>query len=513
MTSQAHLNTARSLLDNSSNSIDAEIDRVVFQHIMSALDGIQSRLAAEQGQPYVALLFARLSVKGYFQAWSVLERRCRRQIQNVDFDQDMSINSLSDTLQKSSLSARIPSPRDSQQDIVFRSVPFWTLTPRLVNALLNLSAQFAQAGLFLDAEHYLQEAEKVAMSARAPRLLGQCQAIKAEQSAFSGDIERSREARHQALNHLSTKDMPADYQAATNLLKIIGASISSRDSRSVQSLLNQADRMIDTLADGAYLSDILCNPPKVEAIQMKMDALTLDRPGSKSITDARPGSKESRSRSRPLRREIEASSTKSHSTSTEKSEKPFLKLKGKWEYYRVLHEVAVDNIGEAEKLLGNLTGDETHQPQHKFAHLILRSEIKLLLGLQALATHPVYNIVPESTVCHPSVSPSANTDGSKIFPGKQSRIQKQGVSKSAKKPRETPKPIETLFSDCLTAIRTDIASIVQAVQNHLSTQMICHMLHVLSRSLMFLTILPVASAGGPPSSILMSWVTGEVVSE
>ena len=511
--SNDHLATVRALLKELSFKNDSRqsgFDRVQLYGMNADADLLQSKMAAIVGNSYEALLFARLSVKGYYRTWAILERqradsaaKCDQVLENSQSD------SLTKDLSELNITDSVATKAPSTKHAALENAAFWSLVPRMFDGLLVLCSGFAHAGLYSETMYYLGEAQKIAESVRAPALLAQFLAIKTFYTYQGGEAKEAEALLERAQDAIGK--LPINQDASVLRLQMTKLGINSHPSESAMATLEDAKSILQDLKRRKHITLMFEKPDGVENVEEEFGDMSLHNHDSNSRAQrTRTAVPCHQSKAPKLIKEAQTLPTSSEDF-VDVEVLALCRAEGEICRKQASAVLALGNLDMASALIqaGEL---KPKRLQDKISQALLCAEVSLRRGIQELASHPVYNIVPESTISYPSVCRSEET--SRMFAvelkGQKQPRQPRKPSKrtvGTKKP-ESAVPEETDYQ-LLCSARQSIVGVLRLAQKIASSRSLYHLLDVFSRTMITLTALPTPSASAPFSPTSLIFATGE----
>ena len=509
--SNNHLETIRALLQGLENKQDcrSSTDRMDFYVLKADTDLIHSTMAAADGNIFEALLFARLGVKGYRQVWSVLRRR--QAVSHAAHEkvskscQDGSVREGFSTPSITDLSATKP----PIEHVASKSTVLWNLVPRLFNSLIVLCSRFAYAGLYLETKFHLDEARKIAEEINIPYLLAQHLALDTVYSIGGGNAKLPEALLRQAQSSIGRFQIDPDAVVLNAQLTKLEIELGYREN--IMDAFDSAKRRLRDMKARTNCTHLLPHSLVVNDVAKQLDNLSVQDKDHNSRCQAN-ACVAAKSRSKISKSQIETQNPHIALGNQVDVETQALS-RAEGEVYRE-QAIAALNFGEFEMSSNVLEEacDKPRKPHDTILQAVLLADINLRKGIQELALHPTFNILPESAVSHPSICRSGKAlDKHKI----DRRIQghaRQPKQASSKMPTRNPEvAAEEKYLQLLRFSRHSLVGVLGLAQRAASTSALHHFLDVLSRTTIILTSLPTSSLSSPIPSAFVTFATGEVV--
>lgn len=406
LTSSDYLDKARELFEEDVTSVQNQRLRSRDQSERHQLLGdaayLLSLLAAAEGRSPKALYFARLCVKSYQRAWAITERSQSKTNATAcagghDVENDMIVDSLSE-LSISELGTvetmtKPPSPPP------LCAVAYWSIVPRLSRGFTHLSFLFAYHGLLPEVRYYLSQAQRIAKTVHAPALIGQHSALLGQYIIRGGDVDEGSQLLQQAESLLSGIPRGRDYAS----LQLFFASHYARHGQwqAGHSALDLAEATVQKLMKKAFMDALIHKQTTLEDLDLQLRTLTL----KETKTAAKPKPK---ARNTATRKNL-VTKPGSHEDITVSSiddisaiEVIALKrIKGEVPFGRALTALDKGDLESASLLLSEAQSYPCDQ-RGTVAQALLSSRIRYGQKLEQLVADPVFCVVPESTISHPS---------------------------------------------------------------------------------------------------------------
>ena len=378
-----------------------------------------SLLAATEGQPSKALLFARLCVKNCHRAWSILERSQNRldgivRKGAVGNETDPLIDGMSE-LSISASTENISTPYS-----MLSGVAFWTLVPRIFRGLNHLSLLFSNSGLYPEVRYYLQQGQKIAKATEAASLISQATALLGTYLIRSGDADEGVLQVQQAEKFVS--GFLRDRHYAQLQLFLAAHHTKQGEWRAGESAISVAESIIQNLVAKSFVNSLLQRRSTAATLEINMSALTLE--------DAKPSRPlQNRQRQTISKRPQSKSVAQRDSSKSSLDEVPAVevialhRMRGEIVRGRIYAKMSEGGLDAAASML-NETNAQSRDQQDIVLQALLASRVRFRQGLDHFVSDPVFCVIPESTLSCPAIKAS-NTD----------RQDKQNASSSPPKSR------------------------------------------------------------------------------
>ena len=515
MNSEEHLSVAQSVFEK-------DIDKEKLRHstfkersrtiqLLSDAFYAYSLIAVANGQFSKALSFARQQVKLIYRAWGMLEQRVGKlDLSNntIFFEKDS--NALVDQISRLSINAHAQSPCATlTTHAMLQSAPFWSLVPRLFRGLIHISQIFAHDGLFLEAQYYLEQSQKIAHKIASTGLKSQSLSYLGDILTRNGQIEQGMTFMQQALEARSSL-LDDHHMISLQLFLANNLTLQSKK-KSAADAFEYAENMIEQLMTSSPEEVSLrqsntASRPEMEVSELKVSETSAPR---KTQTSKKATIKTSKAKSAI----VAGPSSPKRRTSDAIGVSLLWQIKG-----RILRQranvaiydncinIAITCLQDAAKV-PSLAYDQMQ-------NVLLNSLLHLRQALERMAADPVFCVLLESTISQPSIFIKQNRyDG---FIPKQSLVTGTEKSPSKKVPVKNfsrkagqnliISPLE--FLDLLHQTQESIFGIHNLAKSMGSIQNIHAMADVLIKSLTILSATTLSQSVGNPSSGFALYIMG-----
>lgn len=434
---------------------------------------MQSKLAAREGDVFEALLFARYSVKNYESAWTMLEKRAVRAANNLE-ERSCVIqeDSLTDGLSNLGVADREQLADKPVKEAQHQSIQFWEPGSSLVEALIHLSDRLSHVGLFPEVEHYLNEALKIAKSIGVPKRVGQCcitlseHAIRSDKPLIAQD--------NIGLAEDCLKLCLVDYEIVMLKLRLVKL---YEDLGQTEKAISSLDKVSTIVTEQDMLKLAGHSASPAENLREKMAGLSL---GSSVGTT---GGSNINVRAKTPKPKLK------HHLPTAAPQVSGSSLLAGLEHLVMYHEASILlTSGDTSKALEILLQADISSFGENSPPTILRSRLQLNQGMKAIASHPVFGILSESTISYPGVSSSQNTLN-RVPTSKQPLQPRRKVGRAAARKAKDEEPVPMHFGE-LQECRTHVLNPMRASIQQLHVNVIYQLSQMLSKVMMVLAILP-----------------------
>lgn len=465
---------------------------------------VQSSLAAAKGQFPKALLLSRKSVKLNRRAWATMERsRSKAPIPNSTKPSEGPIGTLTDSISELSISKPQAVPTNYA---ALKGVSFWPLVPRLFRGLGHLSQIYAHEGLLSEARYYCEQGQKIAEAVNAESLISQSFAQLGNYLVRSGSPEQGAKLLEQAQQ--TTFSLQRDKHFAALQLHLASMHLSQEQGRLGESAAVLCEQTLDTLMSADYVDSLFHQAPVDKSLDVQMNELTLQangpaRPQTKRRLPAkRPGSK-------PVAEAKLADPANKTGAASEIS--TLSRLKGDVLRQRALAAMCGRSPDSALPLLVE-AAIHLELAQDYVSHEVLAARLHLRLGLERMVGDPVFGVLSESTVSHPSTKSLG--DRFERSPQKINNItppRKQPLKASVRKARRSRSPLPADFIESLHHAQDGINKICMLATTVGTTTNIHSMADIMAKTLTMLSAITSSKPCNGTSSTFVVYMTGKSI--
>lgn len=513
MNSEEHLSVAQIVFEK-------DIDKEKLRHstfkersrmIQTISDAFYtySLIAVANGQFAKALSFARQHVKLIYRAWGMLEQRVGKlDLSNntIFFEKDS--NALVDQISRLSINAQ-SSCVTSTTHAMLQSAPFWSLVPRLFRGLIHISQIFAHDGLFLEAQYYLEQSQKIAYKIASTGLKSQSLSYLGDILTRNGQIEQGMAFMQQALEARSSL-LDDHYMISLQLFLANNLTLQSKKKPAAdafeyaENITEQL--MTSSLAEVSLRQSNTVPRPEMEISELKVSETSAPR---KTQTSKKATVKTSKAKSAI----VAGPSSPKRRTSDAIEVSLLWQIKG-----RILRQRA--NVAIYDNCINIATTclqDAAKVPSlayDQMQNVLLNSLLHLRQALERMAADPVFCVLLESTISQPSIFNKQNRYDA--FIPKQSLVTGTEKSPSKKVPVKSSSrkasqnlitsPLE--FHDLLHQTQESILGIHNLAKSMGSIRNIHNMADVLMKSLTILSATTLSQSVGNPSSGFALYIMG-----
>ena len=474
-----------------------------YQGIQSvaAAAGIYAQISSARGEFSYALFYCRLRVKLLHWVWSKSENQTFSPSENKALQSD-EMGKLTDSL--TSLSFSNPSlptapPRMYRECSVSIA---GSLAPQLFDALTSLAEVYAHQGLLSDSRYYMEQSVKVAKNAGAS-FQSRYHTQLGQYLVRSGDLESGKSHLSQAKATCNTTESVRHFIAlhiafAESLAK-------SNESHLAISTLAVANSKLQTVMQADFTDRVVCEGPHRVLKRVQNPETLL------SVKDQVTGAtKAAAKRKAATTSQVpQASSAKSRPDGI-----AFVRMKAILLRYQASIAMGDEDFDRVEQLINDAAQDNS-TPLSRIRNTMLTATLAKRRALADMATDLVFCVIPESTMCCPSIittnrneddssddCPTKTEDPSVVPRGKQNRT-------NAKSTKSSRKPVLPDFVVLLKKAREDLNRIRALTVTAGSTADLHNLVDRLIRALMMLSAFPSSGAAYLQSPTFAMYVMGE----
>lgn len=472
---------------------------------------IYSLLAAAEGQPSKALLFARLGVKSCHRSWAILERS-QNKVDGVvrkgpiESEADLLIDSMSE------LSISASTEKTSTPYSMLSGVAFWTLVPRIIRSLNHLSLLFSHDGLYPEVRYYLQQGQKIAKAVEAASLNSQTTALLGDSLIRSGDADGGVLLVQQAESLVS--GLPRDRHYASLQLLLAIHYTKKGELRAGESAIALAESILRNLVAKSFVDSLAQRCLTAATLEIDMSALTLEE-----AKPARPP--QSRQRQTMSKRPQSKLITPLDSTKSSLEEAPVAevialhRMRGEIFRGRIYAKISEGSLDAAAALLNETNGHSCDQ-QDLVLQALLASRVRFRQGLEHFVSDPVFCVIPESTISCPAIK-ACNSDrqdkhnkSSSPPKSRNATSSKTATSKAlAKKTKPRSLSLAKDHAKFLRLAQDEISHVFRSAKNSSSTAIVHEISDVLGKVLMVLSAVSSAISRSCVSPGVLLYFLGE----
>lgn len=513
MNSEEHLSIAQRVFEK-----DIDIEKLrhstfkernrMIQLISDAIY-IYSLIAAVNGQFSKALSFARKHVKLAHRAWGMLEQRVGKLdlSDNTEFSENDN-NVLADQISKLSIEGQSPCIT-STTHAVLQSAPFWPLVPRLFRGLVHLSRLFAHGGLFLEAQYYLEQSQKISHKVNSKGLKSQSLSLLGDIITRNGQLEQGMATMQQALEARSSF-LNDHHMVSLQLFLANNLTLQSKK-ESAADAFESAENITEQLMTNSLEEVPVCQPITASHIEMKIGELKDPETFAprKTRTSKKAQVKTSMAKSAIV---AEPSSPKRRAPDAT-GVSLLWQIKGRTLRQRANVAICGNCINKATSYLQE-AAKVPSLAYDQMQNVFLNNLMYLRQAIERMAADPVFCILLESTISQPSVFIKQNRHDAfvpkhdLITGTEKSPSKKVPVKGSVKKAGQTLTTSPLGFLDLLQQIQGGILSIYNLAKSMGSVTDIHAMADILTKTLTMLSAITLSQSGGTPSSSFALYIMG-----
>lgn len=357
-----------------------------------------SDLAAKHGDQRKALLLARQGLVVAHQAWAnVGKRQKRSKIDKSNIDGASNVDGLVVSMSKVAVSVQCPG---KDGPAVVKSGPAcWRLLPQLHRAFLRVSQLYGEAGMFNEAQYYLERSQTFASTASARGLAARSFSHLANLLARGRDFvgaDSKIEAASREFDMLDEDQHHLEFQ-----VNLINYHLAKGQTSAAETICLAAESILQRLTDPDFAHRSHRGEPDVAALRGLLSKLALGTDGP------RPSDRKKRA---PMQTPVKSSLPVVKGSKTDAASSPDVGLpslaldhmRSNLALQRIMLAIGQSKLDQARGLVVE-AAKQCCSPEIKILHAMLEAEIYLSRGLEVINSDPVYCVLHESTVSLPSV--------------------------------------------------------------------------------------------------------------
>lgn len=472
---------------------------------VAAAASIYAQISSARGEFSDTLFYCRLRVKLLHGLWSKLENQTSNPSENKTLRSDETeklTNSLSSlSLSNSSLPTAPPTKYPEC------SVPEpGSLAPQLFDALTSLAEVYAHQGLLSDSRYYMEQSVKVAKNA-SPSFQGRYHAQLGQYLVRSGDMENGKFHLSQARATCNTTEPVRHFMALQTALAESLAK--SNESQLAMSTLALAKSKLETMMQTDFTDRIVCGESDrvVKRVQNPSLTETISPVKGQIICTTKTAAK----RKAAITSHVpQAASAKSRLNDC----MAFVRMKAILLRHQASIAMRDEDFDRVEQLVNDAV-QYNSTPPSRIGNTMLTATLATRRALADMATDLVFCVIPESTMCCPSIKstirigddssddcPTKTEDLSVVPRGKQNRANTK-ITKSSRK------PVLPDFVEFLKKAREDLNKIRALTVIAGSTADLHTLVDGLIKALMMLSAFPSSGTAYLQSPTFAMYVMGE----
>ena len=397
---------------------------------------------------------------------------------------------------------------DVSKHTMLQTAAFWNIVPPLFNGLLRLSRLFAHFGLYLEGKYYLEQSRKVAEAVDAPVWLSQCLIVEAQYA------NRQRNDSY-ALDLLKQAQVVIGGDSPDRIMITLQSSLANcywtnGQKQASDTAVTMVRNKIRTLTSREYLDNLLVKSGFTEDLHTQIGKLSLDKAElpSRQRPRARAGASKGNTKgdtaTKTIRPPIEELPTI--------DVLPIYQIDGVVRRERASVALKLGDLEQASNLLNELDAAAS-DPQETALQAILKAELSLRRGLNDLATDPIFNILLESAVSHPSVGEcEENVDSRRTDTTARPKRQptQKPMAKAVKRKAKPGLSNEAMgYIQFLHAAQYTVTKILKVVQKITATNLLHRAMNVLTKATMLLNSVAKSDPRASNSPTFVVFVAGE----
>ncbi|KAL8672936.1 MAG: hypothetical protein Q9168_002611 [Polycauliona sp. 1 TL-2023] len=468
---------------------------------------LSSQLAARQGHPSLALMFARQGLRIASRTWSRISKRQRI---SRSLDPDSGHKEDSEGLEDSTAGAMVSGNDRSEMDAAIsnRSPELWSLIPRLHRAFIQVAELYSDEGMSAEAKSYLERSRKFAESISASGLLGQSLVQLSDIMTRSEDHAGAKSSFDRAGQlYLS---LEKDQQKVMFQLNLSKYQLAKGELSAAEATCGLAESMLQHFTAMALNKDSLANGSNVDLIQEQLSKVNLreDVPclptGKKRIPVKGAASKVARAgKGSKIVQKGSSDAPASSSSGLPGFRSGILNQ-------QVMLALRKENFERVNNLVAEAAARYC-TPRDVVFHAAATAELLIRRGIDAMTGDPVFCVLPESTISLPSLLPIGPLSPLIVPRAKQTKPTK-GSGKGVTAPIRNPK-VQTSSHDSDDSLcqyfreaQMGINRVYELAQRSCTTATLHHLSKLMAETRMVLSALGLScsaeSSGLSPSMAL-----------
>ena len=464
---------------------------------------INSSIAAAKGQISKALLFSRRSIKLNRRAWATLERS---QSKSAVPDHvkpklsDDSIDTITDSASEGSISKSRAVQTVTTTYDALQGVSFWSLVPRLFRGLHQLSQIYAHEGLFSEARYYSEESQKIAEAVNANSLKSQSLAQLGNYIVRSGSCEKGVKLLKQACDMISS--LQRDRHFAALQLHLVSMHASKEEWRYGESAAALCEQTLGSLWSSTFIDGLTYEAPVIRSLDDQMNELTLQ--------DKDPARRSKVKRRLPAKKSVSKLVTQAKQAVAACEISTLSRMKGDVLRQRACIAMHGHKPDLARELLLE-AAEYIELAKDRVLYEVQASRLLLQQGLERMISDPVFGVLPESTVSHPSTKYLG--DRSEQSPQKLNDItppRNRPPKAPAQKTTRSRSPMPTDFIEPLHQAQDAISKVYMLATTAGTTASVHSLTDVMAKTLMMLSAITKSKPCNATSSNFAFYMIGMI---
>jgi len=405
--SRDHLDKARKLFQEDVTSVDNQRLRSKDQserfQMMGDAAYLLSLLAATEGHSAKALYLARLCVKSYQKAWAIMERKKQSKpvtarAPRTEVGYDSTVDCLSEVAISGCATVEAMTEPHSPQSSC--GAAFWSIVPRLSRGSIQLSSLFAHHGLLPEARYSLDQAQRIANTVHARALIGQHSALLGQYIVRGGEVKEGLQLLQQAESLLS--GIPRGCVYASLQLSFASHYTRQKQWQAGHAALDAAETTLEKLMQKGFVDTLIHKQTTLEDLDLQLSTLTLKETkiASKPKTKPRTTAMRKNSMKKPAVHEVVTVSSVEEIPTVEVI--ALQRIKGEVLLGRTSTALEKGDLESASLLLDESPSNPSDE-RGIVSQALLSSRLRYSQKLEQLVADPVFCVIPESTISHPSI--------------------------------------------------------------------------------------------------------------
>ena len=334
-----------------------------------------------------ALVYGKRSTRMVYKLWAMLRHR-----ENAAAPREVKTTDGGDHATEENLTVPL-----TEKHVSSRSAAFWPIIPKLFYRLLHLSKIFAHDGLLLDAQHYAEQASRIVESVQATILRAQASTVLGDYAIRRGQRKEGMFQLEEAARILSNS--PTTHATFVAHIAQANGFASNGNWSSEASILEVAQKFITGRMSNLFdrWSDRSC--AKDTGLELQMGRLIIETPDRCLQQRKRSVPSAKRNTQKKTERVLPTTTDDSHNTDF------FPLLRHQAHIFRLLASCAVR--AKKFELAASYIREANRRPviyEDKLHEAMIAAQLSLSQALEDLSSHPVLNVLPESTLSCPSTT-------------------------------------------------------------------------------------------------------------
>lgn len=457
-------------------------DRSRLAQMLAEATYVHSLTATANGNLFDALLFARQNVKLNYQAWAILEHRHAKPVSSAYPDTSESDDtSVENQMSKLSLA----NSQLLSAQVAPRVAVFWSIVPRLFQSLVHLSQLFAHEGLLPEAQYYAEQSRKIADAVQAVRLRGQALALLGNYLTRKGEVKQGIDLLRQA--EKASLGLQNDQYMASLYMYMAENHAMRRETDSEAGASDAAAKILELLMKVSFIEGLNYQSTTEHSLEVAIDQL--------SLSEAPPTRRPRTQRRIPNKPSASTTSVKTKLSISTRETKTIAdtlllsRMKGRSLRQRAHAAIRGNKLDLAASLLSEAT-ETASISEDRILLAMAKGHLFLRKAQEKMVADPIFCVLPESTVSHPSLRKRQETtmqERSSKENQSASPAKKVTAKGSLRKPKQAQMLHPSDILELLNLTQESLVSVSNLAKKMCSTATIHTMTDVLTKTLMTLS--------------------------